>query len=132
MVEKNPSKEESTQAKVIVFDQKDNEKFKQERDRIRDLAVMLRNSGLNVINTILAIHDRDALKIYNVGDNKNLGCISVFFKDAPKEEEAAKKYYQFRMKEAEGFLLSKQYKILKSQIVYGNDYPVGKIIVELR
>lgn len=117
-------KTKSGDSTVIVIDQNDEHKRRDEAHNIHTMNTVLRSEeGIDFKRCILAIHDPEASEIYNIParNNRHLAMIEV----VANEDENIK----LKVTKLTGVLVKNHYTVLATKYMKNESFPSAKLIV---
>ena len=120
--------------KVIVFDQKVDDKKRAAHMKVHELSKNLRDSGVNLYRCVMASIDPIAQKLFGVKeDDSSKAVADVCFTDEDPSK-LTDAHCMMRCKQASLSLTRQGYKVLNTKIYRDpndEDYIIGKILVSI-
>lgn len=122
--------------KVLIIDQKNEKKFKEQSNDLHAFALWLRNSNINMKRCILAMRDAESLAFLGLSSNisRNKVLVEIFF-DKNTTSDAQRKAKILEVEKLISSNPDKKYRVMTSKLYKdqeNDDNSVGKIIVNLK
>lgn len=123
--------QKKSNAKVLIIDQRDEEKLRDMSKVIHDFALKMRNSGFNIRRCISAFRDQESLKFLGLEGvtNRKYLLVDIFFKkgmDTIEQQNELNQCVDFIRNNGNRVIANKLYKDPNNP-----DNDVGKIVAAL-
>jgi len=129
-----PKVVQSAKGRVIVFDQKDEQRQREQHNKIYELSRLIRDAGFNLYRCVNATIDPVSISVFNLSSkDSDKAVVEIYFPSETPETVITDAMCEMQIKEVSRFIAGKApYKVLKTHLHKDEVEPdkiIGKILV---